>query len=53
LFDRWGTLVYEYSKGGQPFAGKSMNSDDLMDGVYFYKLTYDDGIKNGYIHVIR
>lgn len=53
LFDRWGTLVYEYSNGGLPFAGKSMNSDDLMDGVYFYKLVYDEGTKNGYIHIIR
>ncbi len=53
LFDRWGTLVHENSNGGSPFAGKSMNSDDLMDGVYYYKLTYEDGIKNGYIHVIR
>jgi gliding motility-associated-like protein len=53
LFDRWGVLVYEYSNGGLPFVGKSLNSDDLMDGVYFYKLTYEKGTKNGYIHLIH
>ena len=53
IFDRWGILIYEYSNGGQPFIGKSMNSNELMDGVYFYILSSKEKIKNGYIHIIH
>jgi gliding motility-associated-like protein len=53
IFNRWGILVYEYSNGGSPFMGKSMNGEELKDGVYFYILSSKENIKNGYIHIIH
>ena len=53
IMNRWGQLVYEYSFGGPPFIGKSMNDEDLMDGVYFYMISSKENIKSGYIHIIH
>ena len=53
IFNRWGILVYEYSNGGSPFMGKSMNGEELKDGVYFYILSSKENIKTGYIHIIH
>jgi hypothetical protein len=48
-----GNLVYEQSNGDPVFEGKYQNSDDMMEGVYIYKLVYEKGEKNGFIHLIR
>jgi gliding motility-associated-like protein len=53
LFNRLGNLVYEQSNGDPIFEGKYQNSDDMMEGVYIYKLVYEKGEKNGFIHLIR
>jgi gliding motility-associated-like protein len=53
LFNRMGNLVYEQSNGDPVFEGKYQNSDDMMEGVYIYKLVYEKGEKNGFIHLIR
>ena len=53
VFDRWGNLLYTYSNGEPPFAGNDKNGKPVSDGVYFYEMTYEDGKKNGYFHVIR
>ncbi|MFM7758630.1 MAG: LamG-like jellyroll fold domain-containing protein [Crocinitomicaceae bacterium] len=53
LFDRLGNLVYQQEAGEQIFEGKHQNSDDMMEGVYLYKLVYERGEKNGFIHLIR
>ncbi|NBR12975.1 MAG: hypothetical protein EBU01_00190 [Crocinitomicaceae bacterium] len=53
IFDRWGTLIYTYSDGDAPFGGQDSNGKDVADGVYYYKMKYEDGIKNGFFHVLR
>ena len=53
IFNRVGNLVYEQSNGEPVFEGKYQNTDDMMDGVYIYKLVYEKGEKNGFIHLIR
>jgi gliding motility-associated-like protein len=53
VLNRWGNLVYKQSNTGVPFEGLSLDTATLIDGVYFYKLSYEKGEKNGYIHVIR
>jgi gliding motility-associated-like protein len=53
IFDRWGNVLFQQQTNEQPFEGKTLNSDEVMDGVYFYKLEYEKGVKNGYLHVIR
>ena len=53
VFNRWGNLVYQQSNTGVPFGGLALDTATLVDGVYLYKLSYEKGEKNGFIHVIR
>ena len=52
-FDRWGNRVYSHKENEEPFTGKSFDGSDLMQGVYSYKLLFDEGMKHGFIHLIR
>lgn len=52
-FDRWGNVVYSHKENEVPFAGNSLDGSALMEGVYFYKLIYEEGMKQGFIHLIR
>ena len=52
-FDRWGNRVYSHKENEEPFSGKSFDGSDLMQGVYSYKLLFDEGMKHGFIHLIR
>jgi gliding motility-associated-like protein len=53
IFDRWGNLIYTQISGGEPFNGKTANDVNHQDGVYYYKLRYDNGEKNGFFHIVR
>jgi gliding motility-associated-like protein len=53
IFNRWGNLVYEQTLNSEMFSGSSNSSSDLPDGVYFYKLVYDEKVKTGYLHIVR
>lgn len=53
IFNRWGNLVFEQTLDSEKFSGKTIGSSELPDGVYFYKLAYDEKIKTGYIHIVR
>ncbi len=53
IFNRWGNLVFEQTLNSEKFSGSSSSSTELSDGVYFYKLSFEDKIKTGYIHVVR
>lgn len=52
-FDRWGNRVYSHKENEEPFSGKSFDGSDLMQGVYSYKLLFDEGMKHGFLHLIR
>ncbi len=53
FFDRWGNPVYQHKKNETPFSGNSFDGSELMDGVYFYKLHYGEGLKQGFVQLIR
>ena len=53
LHDRWGNIVYKFSRGETPFTGNDNKGNPLMDGVYFYALLYEKGTKQGYLHILR
>jgi hypothetical protein len=47
VFNRWGNLVFSQGIGEEPFSGKT------NDGVYIYKIEYENGEKMGFIHIVR
>jgi len=49
FFNRWGLLVSTKSV----FAGKDDSGKDLAGGVYFYKIVYDGGERDGFVTVVR
>ncbi|MFM7668167.1 MAG: LamG-like jellyroll fold domain-containing protein [Bacteroidota bacterium] len=53
LHDRWGNVVYQFSRGETPFTGVDNKGNVLMDAVYFYALKYEKGTKQGFIHLLR
>ncbi len=53
ILNRWGNLVFETSNNGIPFTGLDSNNNELLPGVYFYKITSDDKQAHGTITIIR
>jgi gliding motility-associated-like protein len=53
LYNRWGQVIFEQSIGTPSFAGKTKDDADLVEGVYFYTLTFGEERKNGFLHIIR
>lgn len=53
IYNRWGQLVYEQLPSSPPFEGNSNDNSNLVDGIYFYRLSSGNNTKAGFIHVIR
>ena len=53
IYNRWGNLVFEQVRNELPFTGKTKNGQDLQQGIYLFKLIYENGEKSGFIHLIR
>jgi len=53
IFNRWGNLVWEQGQNTAFFRGQDANGNDLEDGVYTYKLIFENYEKHGFIHVVR
>jgi gliding motility-associated-like protein len=53
IYNRWGQVVYEQTIGTPSFSGKEKNDADLVDGIYFYTLSYGEQRKTGFIHILR
>lgn len=54
IFNRWGNLVFTQEAEGAVFDGKDQQSGaNLSDGIYFYKLTYGEEVRHGYITIAR
>ena len=57
IFNRWGNLVHEQTKGSSQFTGETENNKELVEGVYFYKMVINaidgDQINSGFIHVVK
>ena len=52
--DRWGSEVFRQERGEGSFKGLSVDDRQLPDGVYFYKLVFDqDEDVSGFLHIIR
>ena len=54
IFNRWGLKVYDEDEFGTCFKGvNEYNFQELSAGTYFYVITINDFIKNGFIQVVR
>ncbi len=53
IFNRWGNLIYQQKNNEPPFEGIANDGKEVEDGVYSYRLDYEDGLKSGFFHLIR
>jgi hypothetical protein len=53
IFNRWGNMVWEQGQETPFFRGQDLNGNDLEDGIYTYKLIFENYEKHGFIHVVR
>ncbi len=59
IFDRWGSLVYDYNNNGNPLPiwwNGTIKGKPVSEGVYYYTIDYNDGVtksRSGFIQLIR
>lgn len=53
IFNRWGNVIWEQSQDTPQFRGKTQGDKDIEDGIYIYKLVFENYEKQGFIHVVR
>jgi gliding motility-associated-like protein len=53
IYNRWGILIYQQKNNEPPFEGITADGKEVEDGVYSYRLDYEDGVKSGFFHLIR
>lgn len=60
IFNRWGNKIYEFDQLTEGWNGETTNGDEAVNGVYFYKVTFDlfgdeenDEVYHGHITLIR
>ena len=54
IYNRYGNLVYENSNYTNDWDGKSsLNDQELPDDTYFYILTLDGELRQGYVYINR
>lgn len=53
IFNRWGQLVYMFSRNEVPFSGLDQAAKELTQGVYFYKIVSGDKTRHGNITLFR
>lgn len=51
IYNRWGNMVYSYTKGQTPFDGQTQLGAGLSNGVYFYIIRSGNVEKNGTLTV--
>jgi gliding motility-associated-like protein len=53
IYNRWGILIHQQNNNEPPFEGITADGKEVEDGVYSYRLDYEDGVKTGFFHLIR
>jgi gliding motility-associated-like protein len=54
ILNRWGNVVYSSTNYQNNWDGKDSSGKDLVDGVYTYKYTAQDGkTGHGFVHLVR
>jgi gliding motility-associated-like protein len=54
ILNRWGNIVFSSDNYQNNWDGKDNSGRALVDGVYFYKYTAQDGkTGHGFVHLVR
>jgi len=53
VYNRWGVLVYESTKGFPIWDGRTFTGEEVVSGVYFYRLTIHDKDFQGHVTLVR
>jgi gliding motility-associated-like protein len=60
IFNRWGNKIYEFDQLTEGWDGTTTNGEEAVNGVYFYKVTFDlfgdvedEEVYHGHITLIR
>jgi gliding motility-associated-like protein len=54
ILNRWGNILFSSDNYQNNWDGKDNSGKDLVDGVYFYKYTAQDGkTGHGFVHLVR
>ena len=53
ILNRWGNVIFKTNEQGPAFSGKDLSDNELLEGVYFYKITSGDSVSHGHITIIK
>ncbi len=53
ILNRWGNVVFKAKRDEISFKGNDIDGQMLNEGVYFYKLVWNDEVRHGNITIIR
>ena len=53
ILNRWGEIVFSGNNNDSKFNGKNNNGDQLIEGVYFYKIIFENESKQGFIQIVN
>jgi gliding motility-associated-like protein len=53
IFNQWGNIVYKSSDLSKCWKGQDLIGNELFNGVYFYKVIFENEIKTGFINLVR
>ncbi len=53
ILNRWGSVVHSFSNGSVGWDGNDTKGMECAEGVYYFKLFYDEKEKTGFIQLIR
>ncbi len=53
IFNRWGQKVNAFNEYDFGWNGRDVSGNELVDGVYFYRISNGEAIETGYVHLIR
>ena len=53
ILNRWGNTIFKANEQGPAFTGKDMSDNELLEGVYFYKIKSGTSVTHGHITIIK
>lgn len=53
IMNRWGNTMIQIDQNNPVFKGEDSSGNELIEGVYFYRLLYNNQNKHGFFHVVK
>jgi gliding motility-associated-like protein len=53
IINRWGNTIIQIDQDNPVFRGEDSIGNELIEGIYFYRLLYNNENKHGFFHLVK